>query len=418
MGVAAATGACSGTGGTGEPIHITLSSPAASSSARTGFDPPTRFDAGTAVTMPAEAFSDGAGFKLPTMPVTLSGAWAFVATTRSVLVVNTATGASEVTVKPEAPEVPLLEGGSRPAAPILAHAKGRAVVVAPIAVRVRVQGTTPGHDGIAVFALDQATGALLWSIQVPIPEGATRAGLYDVVRAVGADGPILILTCGRTTYGIDLNQKTLVWTQTGFQAQEVTNDLAVGLWIPEAITTQTTRLGALHTSDGTRAWTSAQNRYYENVLVAGGDIAVVTGRGEGQSLFAVTVVNTRTGRPVSTSTQRDVYQLSCWYDQASVIVCSVNDRPDHIRAWALDTTTGTRLWDLPDKAANRIAPVVSTTWHGLVYGSTENGPVILDARTGADHPGDPGIAPDFVNEYTALAPELDGMGLAAYPATG
>ncbi|MEU8433821.1 hypothetical protein AB0F18_13010 [Streptomyces sp. NPDC029216] len=68
-----------------------------------------------------------------------------------------------------------------------------------------------------------------------------------------------------------------------------------------------------------------------------------------------------------------------------------------------DGTSGVPLWQLPDPAADRIAPEVTALWHGRVYGKTRSGTVALDARTGADLPTRPGTAPDLVNGYTAIA---------------
>ncbi|MGW7361563.1 hypothetical protein ACWGI0_34355 [Streptomyces sp. NPDC054802] len=48
-------------------------------------------------------------------------------------------------------------------------------------------------------------------------------------------------------------------------------------------------------------------------------------------------------------------------------------------------------------------PEVTAAWHGRVYGRTEAGPVVLDARTGEDVEVDPGVAPVAVNEYGAVA---------------
>ncbi|MCF1599004.1 hypothetical protein [Streptomyces muensis] len=47
-------------------------------------------------------------------------------------------------------------------------------------------------------------------------------------------------------------------------------------------------------------------------------------------------------------------------------------------------------------------PDISTVFHGAVYGETENGSVILDARTGKDKASGAGDAPSAVNEYAGL----------------
>ncbi|MEU7508982.1 hypothetical protein [Streptomyces lavendulae] len=57
---------------------------------------------------------------------------------------------------------------------------------------------------------------------------------------------------------------------------------------------------------------------------------------------------------------------------------------------------------------------MTAVWHGRIYGSTDSGPLALDARTGDDLPAAPGIAPYAVNEYVGLA--LKGTDAMAYPA--
>lgn len=83
--------------------------------------------------------------------------------------------------------------------------------------------------------------------------------------------------------------------------------------------------------------------------------------------------------------------------------------------------SGKVLWQLPDEQSDRVAPEVTSAWHGRVYGETENGPVALDARTGEDAPAGPGIAPVLVNGSAALAlKQEDGWkyNLFVYAATG
>jgi hypothetical protein len=54
----------------------------------------------------------------------------------------------------------------------------------------------------------------------------------------------------------------------------------------------------------------------------------------------------------------------------------------------------------PD-SSGRLVPAVTAFWHGAVYGETQNGPVILDGRTGKDR-SSPGVAPIGVDQYTGL----------------
>lgn len=108
--------------------------------------------------------------------------------------------------------------------------------------------------------------------------------------------------------------------------------------------------------------------------------------------------------------------IQCVYDEVSTVVCSGDDSTDP-DVFALDALSGKALWQLPDTATNRMAPAVATAWHGAVYGTTTNGPVILDARTGADRTDTPGAAPALVDGYVGLTYAKAGD-LEAYQAIG
>ncbi|MFJ3882963.1 hypothetical protein ACIPW5_36630, partial [Streptomyces sp. NPDC090077] len=99
----------------------------------------------------------------------------------------------------------------------------------------------------------------------------------------------------------------------------------------------------------------------------------------------------------------------CRHDGASAVVCWGRDK-----VVGVDATTGAALWQLPDEKAGRIAPKVTTVWHGRVYAKTADGTVALDSRTGADLPTPPGIAPDLVNAFTGIAISKSGDDVTAY----
>ena len=125
----------------------------------------------------------------------------------------------------------------------------------------------------------------------------------------------------------------------------------------------------------------------------------MTSTDEGTGRRALTMLDAGTG--AVRSAQDSQGGVSCRYDERSVTICYQAVSGE---SWAagFDARTGARLWQLPDAAAGRIAPQVSTAWHGVVYGSTDSGTVALDARTGADRPTVPNIAPDLVNAYVGV----------------
>ncbi|WP_159046530.1 hypothetical protein [Streptomyces sp. XY413] len=58
---------------------------------------------------------------------------------------------------------------------------------------------------------------------------------------------------------------------------------------------------------------------------------------------------------------------------------------------------------------------MTAIWHGRVY-SRADGPVVQDARTAADMPTKPEVAPVLVSEYAGLV--LDANRLYSYPTGG
>lgn len=82
---------------------------------------------------------------------------------------------------------------------------------------------------------------------------------------------------------------------------------------------------------------------------------------------------------------------------------------------AVDPASGQLLWQLHDQDG-RMAPTVNAIWHGRIYGTTANGAVALDARTGKDTPTRPEAAPILVNEFGGLV--LKEGTLSSYPAGG
>jgi hypothetical protein len=111
--------------------------------------------------------------------------------------------------------------------------------------------------------------------------------------------------------------------------------------------------------------------------------------------------------------------VTCRFDERLTTVCWNADAARPV-ATGYDGTTARVLWSLPDAAAGRVAPQVTTVWHGTVYGTTENGPVVLDASSGADLPGaGPGVAPDLVNGLVGVVgATIDRPRARAYPAVG
>lgn len=70
-----------------------------------------------------------------------------------------------------------------------------------------------------------------------------------------------------------------------------------------------------------------------------------------------------------------------------------------------------------EHGSNRTAPNIAEAYDGLVYGTTANGPVVLNARTGEDVNDSPGVVP-IVTDPDAGIGEGENNELESYLATG
>jgi hypothetical protein len=144
------------------------------------------------------------------------------------------------------------------------------------------------------------------------------------------------------------------------------------------------------------------------IAPAGPGLAVVSGRTGATTLSAPSAtlrfVDARGATVRSVDVGRSYTPPRCVWDEATTTVCGGDTQ-----VFAVDAATAAPLWQLPDPAANRVAPRMTTAWHGAVYGTTVNGPVVLDARTGADRDSRPGAAPVLVDAYLGLGAEAGGV---------
>ncbi|MFE1175386.1 PQQ-binding-like beta-propeller repeat protein [Streptomyces sp. NPDC058773] len=212
------------------------------------------------------------------------------------------------------------------------------------------------------------------------------------------------------TYAVDLDSRKATWQNDKVAAAAVIGDTAVAVTSKDSVRQQVIGLDIEH--DGKRSW-SKLDGYELTVRPAGPYLVAITGS-DYNSGDSIGVLMKPDGSKAAGLTG-DSSSLTCHYDDASVTVCQTEEP----RTLALDATTGKELWGLPEKSGNRVAPTVTAAWHGLVYGTTSNGPVALDAKTGADRSTSPGSAPVAVNEYTGVALDrADHRTLIAHPATG
>ena len=372
------------------------------------FDPPVAFDAGHGVALPRKADGDP-------LPIALHDLDAFVGMPDGLQVLDTRTGKERTTVPALDPAVPTgtppppppTVSGSSPTVPLPAIVGGRRAVVAAFAVSVPGHGTTLGHPAVALLAVDPAGYAPVARMRIDLP--VSLAGTDDLrsVRVVGDDLGTLVVVASQgaeqvpTSYAVDLATGRIAWHLAGFDAAAVVAHRVVGVLQPVGGGLAVSRVVAVKAEDGARAWTAPGGPVHSaSVWTAGPGLVAVDTTDAVTGARALTVLDATAGQVRDTRTAPG--DVRCWFDGRSATVCAQAASGE---TWAAgyDATTGHLLWQLPDAAAGRVAPRVSTAWHGTVYGETQNGTVALDARTGADRPTAPGAAPALVNAYVGIS---------------
>lgn len=307
-----------------------------------------------------------------------------------------------------------------PGRPIIAEVDGRPLVLFPELIAIPGRGTAAGRTVLDVMAVDPTTRAVAWTASVPVAGGAGPriSGVSPAPSILGVRGTMLVVAVNDqetgTVHGIDIGTKTAVWSKDGYLGQTVAGDSVITIQ-PRDGTNTMQKVTALSVTDGNPRWSLPNNLYETRVMPAGPTFVAVEARdySSGKSTFRIVDGNTAADViPAAQATSSfSTYGMSCAWDNKSVTVCSGVGI-----VMALDSTSGKELWRLPDQAANRVAPHVTTLWHGAVYGTAGNGAVVLDATTGQDI-ATPTIAPIQVSATTALAEDPTGD-LRAYPATG
>ncbi|MEU2390406.1 PQQ-binding-like beta-propeller repeat protein [Streptomyces sp. NPDC007369] len=412
--VAAVTGCGPQPGGS----HDTSSKPA-----RAVFDPPAKFDAEAGVPMPKAATagllsSQGKDMELLRNPVALYKEKAYVATQESLLSVDTTSGAVTA-IRPEATPVTDPQdshGFFTFTHPVSVTEGASPLVLASFVVKQPAMGTHAERAFVEFTAVNAASARVEWRLPLDIPEWAKDAPSPVSTRIVGSSGRVALVVVGAfkpsgyTTYAIDLVDRRVLWTRHLLKAERVAKGAVVGI-TKDQLNSQYEAAAGYDLNTGEQRW-RGEDSQYPGVGEGGPQLVNVTGRSKTGADFH-RLVDPQTGA-VRQELPEDFGPATCDFDGISTLVCFRNWQG--LSVWAFDTANGQLRWKLPDKAADRIAPRVTAVWHGRVYGSTDSGPLALDARTGEDLPTSPGIAPYAVNEYVGLA--LKGTDAMAYPAIG
>ncbi|MFD9306819.1 hypothetical protein ACFWCB_29835 [Streptomyces sp. NPDC060048] len=383
--------------------------PAPAKRALTPHDPPQWFDVRGQVPLPeaategtdlAEQVSDG-GEELPLL---LHNSQAFVVSRTGVQVIDLADGRTvgEETARDEALRTDT-DGFILP--PVLAGSE----VLVPFLLTMPASGTHTAGAMVELVAVSTASPyKAAWRTTVKLPEWALwSSGKVQAVTVGAQDGTAVVTVMGgdnAVTYGVDTASHALRWTQPGLEAVQVGAGTAVGLLHVESFTS--VPLG-VDLATGAEKWRGEKTNAAIMNRVGPGTVRFA-GRqtaGKGDQLLDATSGRARAAMPPGMSA------MNCTSDRSRTLVCT-----NGFAVVAVDAATASLLWVLKDGDEERTPPTVTAVWHGRVYGRGAGGPVVLDARTGADMPTKPEAAPLLVNEFAGIV--LKDNRLYSFPVGG
>ncbi|PRY59181.1 PQQ-binding-like beta-propeller repeat protein [Glycomyces artemisiae] len=420
-------GACSEQGTISSPEEVAEGETAASPAepALPAFDPPTVFDQASQAMIDTPYREDS----LP--PLVLHGTDAIVAHSDGIAFVDALSGEESVFLTP--PGAPA-EGGPGPAVahiedpPTIVETGGATLALVPFIVHRETTGTTAPGILLELVAADTDTREIVWTAQVDLAEYDPD---YEMdVRVIGADATTAILAAtggsassddNTQTIAVDMATRETRWRQDHFTPHLYMEGTVLGCETnPDADLDETAfSYKALNGATGIEAWNVPDRDCGWSYAAAPGIAAVtfpetyVWFSGEVEYAESFHLLDVASGEAIKVYEEYTAY--GCLFDGEAVLVCGGWSYDTGTQVVGYDAQTGEVAWSLPD--SGRIAPAVTAVWHGAVYGSTENGAVVLDAATGADIEVEPGMAPYIVNEYLGVGMTESGQ-VFTQPAVG
>ncbi|WP_171164424.1 PQQ-binding-like beta-propeller repeat protein [Streptomyces sp. I05A-00742] len=389
---------------------------------RRSFDPPRAFDTASAVDLPKESYTGKVtigGALAGRPPVVLHRTLAHIASADALQTVDASTGRVVSRVGParEAlkPASSMFEA-SPVQPPAVVETAAVPVVVQPFLVKIPGKGTTAAGQAVEVVVADAVTGELKWRTEVPLPRWEDYSTPEVAVAGVDKGVAVVTATTGdhALTFALSIDTKKPMW-QKEFAGVAVAGGVVAGP-DPRGIG-EKQRLKALDLATGEEKWSTKDDSYESSVRAASPTLLAFSGRDYGSGHGFLRFLDAASG-DVRNEPKDDAPGPDCSYDGRSVTVCAGSRGQGPVVA--LDARTAKELWRLPDQGANRVAPTVTAVHHGLVYGRTANGPVLVDALTGkdVDTKSPLGVAPVLVNGYTAVALDRRTDTLKAYRTKG
>ncbi|MFD5246743.1 PQQ-binding-like beta-propeller repeat protein [Amycolatopsis sp. NPDC058340] len=417
----------SGCGTDGDPAPVSSGTPpagqppaSATPEAKTA-DPPLSFDKSAPVGLPAGALRANVAGNVTSLFTTLRGRTGHIVTPTALNAVDVLTGQQKWTVPFEQrPGDPYNQSGpfvntTGPRPP----AVGDRLVVAAVPVAIPEQGTTPGYIALSVIAADVEKGTKVWQSETRVSKDEYGSASNAVTEVVAITDKAVVARYGRSddhiTVALDPASGKTLWQREDYEAGSVHGDVVVGADFNVAENSSMVQATALDLITGEQKWVAAAKSSQIGVTPADPALVVLTrtdyGSGDPSLLFLDPVTGAEKTKVAGEGGFGSSSYGTCYHDKRSVLVCDAGGV-----LTGYDAATAAKLWTLPDKAADRVAPGITVAWHGAVYGKTGGGkPIVLDARTGKDlATDDVGVVPVLVSEYAGIGAGENGAP-SAYP---
>jgi outer membrane protein assembly factor BamB len=385
-------------------------------------DPPTSFDKSAPVGLPDGALRSNVAGNVTSTFMTLRDRTGYIVTPTALNVVDVLTGQQKWTVPFERqPGDPYNQSGpfvntTGPRPP----AVGDKLAVATVPVVIPEKGTTPAYIALSVVAADVGKGTKVWQSETKVSEDQYADAGNAVTKVAAITDKAVIASYSRSdeehvTVALDPASGKTLWERKDYDAGSVLGDVVVGADYNVAENSSMVQATALDLTTGGQKWVGAQQSAEVVLTPADPALVVLTRTDYNSGHPFLLFLDPATGaEKVKIEGEKDFGLSSygtCFYDEQSVLICETSFLT------AYDAKTAAKLWALPDKAANRVAPASTTVaWHGALYGRTNGGePIVLDAKTGQDlATDDVGVVPAAVSKYAAVGAGDNGTSLA-YP---
>ena len=360
------------------------------------FDPPLVFDKTPVSELPSKVLSTSTDGLNEYRRSTVEGTVVYTVTDDSLAAIDVETGQEKWNA--QAPGVDTTYSAS--AAPAVVDGR----VYAAFESTIPGKGTTPEQPAITVLAVDAESGQTVLTIQVPTPDAIPAGALSSKgpTKVFGVADNLIAVGRGNGTFVVNADTKRLAWQRKDFITREVMDDVVIGENTKPANDNGEDEVLGLHLADGRAAWTAPDRDAGITVQPAGPHLVVVN---TSKSVLFLSTVDGKVRMQLpQTAASTLLAGTWCGYDDRSMMVCTGPRRMVGIDP--NDLARGPK-WQI-EEGSGREIPEVSAVFHGAVYGTTSNGPVVLDAVTGADKPDPPQLVPELVNEHVGIGKSEDG----------